>query len=194
MQRYFCAALDGLISGTSTVYMVKPGFIRCLLLLEVCRGSPEWFRIQPKHSLKEEFENLGHYYFYFVLLISSPSGLFSVQKKSSLVLNHIPQDQLVQDKAVCKFSLCNLVSFSQQMACAKCKFINLCCENVFTVYMSRCRDDSDGDVNMLKLLRSFVYSRASAAFLSWTQSPRIETVPSKSRLCHKQTKNNKPRL
>lgn len=194
MQRYFCAALDGLITGTSTVYMVKPGFIRCLLLLEVCRGSPEWFRIQPKHSLKEEFENLGHYYFLLRATYFLTVRPVFCPKKSSLVLNHIPQDQLVQDKAVCKFSLCNLVSFSQQMACAKCKFINLCCENVFTVYMSRCRDDSDGDVNMLKLLRSFVYSWASAAFLSWTQSPRIETVPSKSRLCHKQTKNNKPRL
>lgn len=51
-----------------------------------------------------------------------------------------------------------------------------------------------GDVNMLKLLRSFVYFWASAAFLSWTQSPRIEMVPSKSWLCHKLTKNNKPRL
>lgn len=140
MQRYFCAALDGLISGTSTVYMVKPGFIRCLLLLEVCRGSPEWFHIQPKHSLKEEFENVGHYHFYFVLLISSPSDLFSVQKNPrwSWIIFH--RTSLSKTKLFVN-SLCNLVRFSQQMACAKCKFINLCCENVFIVYMSRCRDD-----------------------------------------------------
>lgn len=81
-----CATLDRVISGTSTVYRVKPCFIRCLFCLEICGGSAVGFHIQLKQDREEQSENTGHQCccFYFILLsVSPPSGLFPIRSTCS---------------------------------------------------------------------------------------------------------------
>lgn len=56
----FCATLDRVISRRSTVYMVKPSFIRCLFCLEICGGSAKGIRIQLKQADSAVVKNTGH--------------------------------------------------------------------------------------------------------------------------------------